>query len=251
MSSTTADSAGKLALDGRFALITGASRGIGAECARLLHAAGARLLLVGRDPKAFEALTRTIGARDGDVAIEILDLADAAAVARVSPEITRHTGRVPDIIINNAGYFTIAPAEETSLQDFERAMQVNVTSAFAMVRAMLPAMKAARNGHIVTIGSIADRNAFPGNVAYAASKYAVRAMHEVLREELRGSGVRTTLISPGPTNTDLWNSVNPDAREGFTRRADMLLPSAVADAVLYALTCPPTVNVDELRISRS
>jgi NADP-dependent 3-hydroxy acid dehydrogenase YdfG len=145
----------------------------------------------------------------------------------------------------------IAPAEETSLHDFARTLQVNVTSAFAMIRAMLPAMKADKHGHIVTIGSIADRNPFPGNVAYATSKYAVRAMHEVLREELRGTGVRTTLISPGPTNTDLWNAVNPDEREGFTKRADMLPASAVADAVMYALTCPANVNVDELRISRS
>ena len=208
-------------------------------------------MLIGRDPRAFEVLAPTIVPRDGDVTIEILDLADPEAVARVSPRFTRHLRRGPDIIINNAGHFVIASVEETSLNDFERTLQVNVTSAFAMVRALLPAMKVGKRGHIVTIGSIADRNIFPGNVAYAASKHAVRAMHEVLREELRGTGVRTTLISPGPTNTDLWNAVNPDEREGFTKRADMLPASAVADAVMYALTCPENVNVDELRISRA
>jgi hypothetical protein len=76
-------------------------------------------------------------------------------------------------------------------------------------------------------------------------------VHEVLRAELRGTGVRATLVSPGPVNTELWDPIDPDSTPGFTKRADMLDADAVAAAVLYALTAPPGVNVDELRLSRS
>lgn len=251
MSSTTVADASEGPLAGRTALITGASRGIGAECARLLHAAGARLILLGRDSTALDKLTRSLPGKGAAVRVEKADLGDSADVARVVQALSGAFDEAPDIIINNAGHFFLAAADETSLEDFARTLQVNVTAPFAIVRELLPALKQRKRGHIVTIGSIADRSVFPGNVAYAASKHAVRAMHEVLREELRGTGVRTTLVSPGPTDTDLWNAVNPDEREGFTKRADMLPASAVAAAVMYAITCPANVNVDELRISRS
>jgi NADP-dependent 3-hydroxy acid dehydrogenase YdfG len=112
-------------------------------------------------------------------------------------------------------------------------------------------MRARRSGHVVSIGSIADRNAYPENAAYAASKFGLRGLHEVLRAELRGSGVRASLISPGPVDTPLWDPVDPDRRPGFTPRAMMLSADTVADAMLYVLTRPPEANVDELRLSRS
>jgi NADP-dependent 3-hydroxy acid dehydrogenase YdfG len=249
MSSTTAASAERSTLAGRTALVTGASRGIGAACVRVLLAAGAKVHAVGRDPLMFRSMMQQIPVPAESTFTQI-DLSDAAALAQALPALRRDLG-TPDIIVNNAGHFFIATAEETDVADFDRTLQVNLSAPFAIVRAFVGDMKRTRSGHLVTIGSIADHRAFPGNAAYAASKYGVRAMHEVLREELRGTGVRTTLVSPGPTNTDLWDPVNPDEREGFTKRADMLPPSAVAEAVLYAVTCPPSVNVDELRLSRS
>ena len=112
-------------------------------------------------------------------------------------------------------------------------------------------MRARGSGTVVTVGSIADRATFPENGAYAASKHGLRALHEVLRAELRGSGVRAVLVSPGPVDTPLWDAVDPDSREGFTPRAAMLAAEAVADAILYVVTRPAGVNVDELRLSRS
>jgi NADP-dependent 3-hydroxy acid dehydrogenase YdfG len=120
-----------------------------------------------------------------------------------------------------------------------------------LVRAVLPAMRARGRGHIVTVGSVADRAVYPENAAYAASKHGARALHEVLRLETRGSGVRATLVSPGPVDTPLWDTIDPDHRDGFTPRAQMLSAQAVADAVLYVVTQPPDVNVDELRLSRA
>ena len=103
-------------------------------------------------------------------------------------------------------------------------------------------------GHLVTIGSVSDHVAFPGSAAYAASKYGVRGLHEVIAEELKGTGVRTTLLSPGPVDTKLWDEVDPDSKPGFTKRAAMLQPSDVADAVLFAVTRPPRVSVDEISL---
>jgi NADP-dependent 3-hydroxy acid dehydrogenase YdfG len=119
------------------------------------------------------------------------------------------------------------------------------------VRAFLPKMKARRSGHIVTIGSIADRSIFAENGAYAASKHAQRAMHEVLRQELLGSGVRASLISPGPTDTSIWDAIDPDNREGFPARASMLPADAVAEAIHWVVKAPAELNVDEMRLSRA
>ena len=112
-------------------------------------------------------------------------------------------------------------------------------------------MRKRASGHIVSIGSIADRVAFPENGGYAAAKFGLRGLHAVLRAELAGSGVRSTLVSPGPVDTPLWDDVNPDEREGFTPRSAMLRPEEVAAAVLFAVSQPASVNVDELRLSRS
>ena len=107
------------------------------------------------------------------------------------------------------------------------------------------------NGDIVSIGSVADHRAFPENAAYGASKHGLRALHDVLRAELHGTGVRVTLVSPGPVDTSLWDEIDPDSREGFTPRSRMLPPNAVAAAVLFAVTQPADVDVELIRLSRS
>src|SRR5256885_12729798 len=119
-------------------------------------------------------------------------------------------------MVNNAGRFALAVVERTSVMEFANTLQVNLTSQFAFLHDFLPEMRARGSGHIVTIGSIADRHAFTENAAYATSKFGVRGLHEVLREEVRGSGVRATLVSPSPVATQLWDEVDPDARAGFT-----------------------------------
>jgi NADP-dependent 3-hydroxy acid dehydrogenase YdfG len=235
-------------LGGKTAVVTGASRGIGLECARALHGAGARVVLVARGAKVL----KTIAAELGDRAHPIVgDMVDTAAVQRVIGEIRALLKGVPDILVNNAGRFGLAAVELTSVVEFANTLQVNLTSQFAFLRDFLPDLRERGSGHIITIGSIADRHAFAENAAYATSKFGVRGLHEVLREEVRGSGVRATLISPGPVDTQLWDEVDPDAREGFTPRKEMLDATAVAEAVLFAATRPAAVNIDELRLSRS
>ena len=234
-------------LAGQTALVTGASRGIGAAVARRLAAAGARVALLARTADTLRAFADELG---DDTVVVPCDVSASGAVewALATLEAAKAT---PDIVVNNAGAFLIASAAETSVAEFRTTLEVNLVAPFAFARAFLGPMRNQKRGHIVTIGSIADRAIFPGNAAYAASKHGLRALHEVLRAELRGTGVRATLVSPGPVNTELWDPIDPDGTPGFTKRADMLDADAVAAAVLYALTEPPSVNVDELRLSRS
>lgn len=220
--------------DGVGALVTGGTRGIGHACAAMLERNGAKVVVVAR----------------GAGATVQCDLSDRVAVEKAIDAI-RSTYGVPRILVNNAGVFRMAPVQGTAIDDFERALQINLFAPFLFIRAFVGDMKKHGAGHIVSIGSIADRVIFPENSAYAASKFGARAMHEVLRAELKGTGVRATLVSPAPVNTGIWDEVDPDNNPGFTPRKDMLSPDAVAAAVEFALTRPPEVNIDELRLSRT
>ena len=235
-------------LAGRTALVTGASRGIGRAAAIRLAAAGARVALLARSGDALASAAAEIGG--GALAIPC-DVTRPEAVESAARRAMEAFGDVPDILVNNAGLFHLQPVEQTTPLDFARTLETNLVAPFLFVRAFLGAMRGRASGHIVTIGSIADRLTFQENGAYAASKYGLRALHEVLRAELRGSGVRATLVSPGPVDTPLWDPVAPDTRLGFTARSAMLSPDAVADAIVYAVTCPAAVNIDELRLSRT
>ena len=106
-------------------------------------------------------------------------------------------------------------------------------------------------GHIVLVGSVAGRTAFPGNSAYSASKFGLRGMHEVLREETRGTGVRTSLVEPGACDTPLWDPIDPDRHPGLPSRDGMLEARQVAEAILFLVTRPATVQIPLLQIERA
>lgn len=239
---------GATSLAGRSALVTGASRGIGAAVARRLAADGVKVALMARDRTALSSLAGELG--HGAVGLAC-DVRDTETLTRAIEQLPELLGEYPDIVVNNAGAFFLAPAQETSVAAFSETLTVNLTAPFAVIRTIVPALSRRGNGHIVNLGSIADRHVFLGNAAYASSKHGLRALHEVVRTELRGTGVRVSLVSPGPVDTKLWDTVDPDSRPGFTPRSDMLSPAAVADAVHYVLTAPPELNVDELRLSRT
>lgn len=226
-------------LTGRVAVVTGASRGIGAAVAERLRAEGAQVA----------RLARTLRAAAHDAGLDLpCDLTQEADVAHAAERILGQYG-APDLVVSNAGAFLVAPLEATRPADFDHQVAVNLRAPFLVARAFLPAMRTARRGIHLTVGSIADHTAFPDNAAYGASKQGVRALHEVLREEFRGSGVRFTLLSPGPTDTTLWDPVDPDHRPGFTPRRRMLRPADVAEAVVFVATRPAHVAIDWVRIN--
>ena len=224
------------ALAGRVALVTGASRGIGAATAEALRTAGARVVRV----------ARALPPGDGflDLAADLTDPAQVDALA----ERVRGDVGPPDLVVSNAGGFLLRPLEQTTMADFDAQVAINLRAAFAVARAFLPMLRDAGRGTFITVGSVADHVGFPENAAYAASKYGLRGLHETLLAEFQGTGVRLTLISPGPTDTDIWAPFDPDRRAGFPRRAEMLRPADVADAVLFIATRPPHVLVDWLRL---
>ena len=232
----------------RTALVTGASRGIGLAVAKALAASGWRVGLVARGAQALDDAARAVG---GSAAPMACDLSDERALRSLVDRVSESFGGAPEVLVNSAGVFALAPAHVADVADFERALEVNLVGPFRLVRAFLPSMRERRSGHVVSIESIANRVALPGNSGYAASKFGLRGFHEVLRAELAGTGVRATLVSPGPVDTPMWDEVNPDERPGFTPRSEMLQPDAVAAAVLYAIEQPPEVNVDEVRLSRA
>lgn len=170
----------------------------------------------------------------------------------MSAEVESTLGGAPDIVVNNAGVFHVARLEVMPTRLFNDVLNTNLVGPFLIVRTFLHQMRLRGSGHFVTIGSVADRNIFPENGAYAPAKYALRAMHEVLREELKGSGVRATLVSPGSVDTSMWDGISFGGAERTAPKRDMMLAAEdVAAAVLYAVTRPVTVNVDELRLSHA
>ncbi len=225
--------------------MTGASRGIGRAIAESLAGAGAQVTLVARGADALHEVANGIGDR---AIVAPCDVSDANAVAVLVASL-KANNIVPHILVNNAGTFPLAPLDEMEPAAFEQAIRTNLVAPFIVLRALLPEMKVRGSGHVVTVGSVSDRSVFVGNGAYAASKYGQRAMHEVLRQELRGTGVRATLVSPAATDTPIWDPIDPDNRPGFPSRASMLQPVDVAEAVLWAVTRPARVNVDEVRLS--
>jgi NADP-dependent 3-hydroxy acid dehydrogenase YdfG len=230
------------------AVVTGASRGIGRAVAGTLAAAGARVFLISRSAGDLERVAADIGR--GAVAVPC-DVTNADAVGRAVDVIGQYSADGPMLLVNNAGVFPLGAIESTDPARFEQTLQANLVAPFRFLHAFVPRMRAAGKGHVITIGSVADRSIYSGNGAYSASKFGARALHEVLREELRGSGVRATLVAPSATDTPIWDPIDPDHTPGLPPRAAMLRPEDVADAVLWAVTRSPHVNVDELRLSRA
>jgi NADP-dependent 3-hydroxy acid dehydrogenase YdfG len=233
-------------LAGRTAVVTGGSRGIGRAIASALTAAGVRTVIIARDATVLEAAASEIGAHP-----IAADMADPAEVDRAIDEVVLHLGGTADIIVNAAGAFTLAPVADTPVAVFDAMLATNVRAPFTLVHAMLPSMIERGSGHIVSIGSVAGRNAFAGNGAYASSKFAVRGLHAVLDAELRGTGVRSTLIEPAATDTGLWDQIDQEKNPGLPSRGAMLRPEAVADAVLFALTRAPDVAIRNIILERS
>ena len=229
-----------MALSAR-ALVTGASRGIGFATARSLRLRGYEVVMVARGKDALQRAASEIGG--------IPVVADVAADGAIDG-IVAEAGN-PDVLVNAAGAFALAPVVKTDPAAFDAMLAANLRAPFLLIRALLPAMLQRRSGHIVSIGSVAGRQAFPGNGAYSASKYGLRGLHEVLEQELRGSGVRITLIEPAATDTPLWDAVDYAQNPGLPARSQMLSADAVAAAVMFALDQPAEAGIKYLGIERS
>jgi NAD(P)-dependent dehydrogenase (short-subunit alcohol dehydrogenase family) len=232
-------------LAGRTALVTGASRGIGRAVAVALAEHGTRVRAMSRTEQALEELRAEHG-----VEPIVVDVRDDAEVWSALDELVERDGAPPDIVVSSAGVFGIEPLASETVNAFDAHLSVNLRAPFLVIRALLPAMLERRSGLIVNIGSVAGRRAFPGNGSYSASKFGLRGLHDVLLEELKGTGVRASLVEPTATDTALWDPLDPDRDASLPSRSEMLRPEDVADAVVFLATRRPGVAIPLLRVER-
>ncbi|MEW2585895.1 SDR family oxidoreductase [Streptomyces virginiae] len=226
--------------------ITGASSGIGEATARRLAADGHRVLLGARRTERLEALSKEINAAGGAAAYRRLDVTDAADVRAFVAAAGERYGRL-DVMVNNAGVMPLSPMDALAVDEWDRMIDVNVRGVLHGIAAALPVMRARGGGHIVNIASVGAYEVSPTAAVYCATKFAVRAISEGLRQE-SGGDVRVTLVSPGVTESELADHISdPAAREAMRAYRAVALPaSAVADAIAYAVSQPPEVDVNEI-----
>lgn len=188
------------------AIVTGASRGIGHAVSRSLLARGYDVVMVARDETAVrfaaQALEAEVGAR-ASAEPWAFDVADASAVDALAASLEAR-GRVPEILVNNAGIVRRGPlVEDTSVEDWNDVMNVNLRGPFLMCRAFLRRMKAAKRGRVVFVGSISSTLGCPNNASYGASKWGVIGLMKAVAEEARGTGLVVTAVLPGSVDTDM------------------------------------------------
>lgn len=225
------------------AVVSGAGSGLGRELALALAQRGHPLVLLGRRLAPLEETLQLTGA-DARTAGMILpcDVRDGLAIERGAAEVNARWGAA-EVVVPAAGVAALSAVEETSEDDFTSAIATNLTGAFLLIRALLPAMKTQGRGVLVPILSVAAQRPFSGWGAYCASKWGLAGLVAVLREELKGTGVRVTALYPGATDTPLWNTL-----PGEWNRAAMVPPSEVARALIYALDAPQSTLVEEIHL---
>ncbi|MCX4825751.1 SDR family oxidoreductase [Streptomyces sp. NBC_01142] len=228
--------------------ITGASSGIGEATARRLATDGHRIFLGARRTDRLERLVEEITSEGGTASFQKLDVTDAASMRAFIDAACSAYGRI-DAVVSNAGVMPLSPLEALKTDEWDRMIDVNVRGVLHAIAAALPAMRAQGGGHFVNIASVGAYEVSPTAAVYCATKFAVRAISEGLRQE-SGGDIRVTLVSPGVTESELADSISdPEAREAMkTYRAVALPASAVADAIAYALAQPSQVDLNEIVI---
>jgi NADP-dependent 3-hydroxy acid dehydrogenase YdfG len=227
------------------ALVTGASRGIGRAIAVRLASSGHDVGLAGRDLGALASVAEELHGHGARVSVQAGDVADPDDVRRIVAAVESDLGPL-GVVVNAAGIAQRAstPLEAFEIDEWDANIATNLRGTFLVCRHALAGLKARGRGAIVNVGSTGSHRSLPGNAAYAASKFGVRALHEALAEECEGTGVRVHLVSPGPVDTPIWNAKAVPPSDEL--RSVMLRPEDVADVVLWLLTRPSRVRIDEV-----
>ncbi len=234
----------------RTVLITGASAGIGAACARAFAAAGARLVLAARRVERLEALAEEVRAAHGtETHLLPLDVRDTGAVFAAVRDLPAEWSQI-DVLVNNAGMGRgMDKLHEGEPAEWDEVLDTNVKGLLYVTRAIVPGMVARGRGHVVNIGSVAGREVYPGGAVYCATKHAVDAITTGLRMDLLGSGVRVSTVDPGLVETE-FSTVR--FRGDAERAAQVyqgltpLSPDDVAASVVWCASQPPHVTVAQV-----
>ncbi|RED40633.1 SDR family oxidoreductase [Paenibacillus sp. VMFN-D1] len=233
-------------INGKVVVITGASSGIGEATAKLLASRGAHVVMGARRVEKLEALASLIQAEGGSALYQQLDVTSIEQMQSIIRLAQSRFGRV-DVIVNNAGVMPLSPLEALKIDEWNRMIDVNIRGVLHGIAAGLPVMKEQQSGHMINVASIGAYSVTPTAAVYCATKYAVRAITEGLRQEI-DEDIRVTLVSPGVTESELAESITDDGAREFmkTYRRNALPASAIAQAIAYAIEQPADVDVNEL-----
>ncbi|MDZ8263911.1 SDR family oxidoreductase [Nostoc sp. ChiQUE01b] len=234
-----------LNVENKVIAITGASSGIGEATAKLLAQNGANVVLGARRTEKLEAIVKEIRDQGNSAEFKAVDVTDREDVKAFIHFALDKFGRV-DVIYNNAGVMPLSPMNALKVEEWDTMIDVNIRGVLNGIAAGLPIMEAQGGGQFINTASIGAHMVAPTGVVYCATKYAVWAISEGLRQESKN--IRVTIISPGVVETELGSDITDDAAKGFLKelRKTALTPQAIARSVLFAVSQPDDVDVNEI-----
>jgi NAD(P)-dependent dehydrogenase (short-subunit alcohol dehydrogenase family) len=230
-------------LKGKKALVTGGSKGIGKEVVLELIKAGASVAIASRHP-IINLTEAELEAREGLIKAYSIDFSEVNKISGKVSEIINDLEGL-DILINSAGMAYTNEIINTSLADWQKVINLNLTSVFETIRAVIPAMRSQKSGTIINIASIAAKQAFPTWGAYSASKFGLMGLTQALAAEERSHGIKVMAICPGSVDTPLWDTLAPEVVANFDRRS-MLEARTVAEMIMTMLSLPANATIQDL-----
>lgn len=238
-------------IKGKVAIVTGASSGIGYATCLALSKAGARVAAGARRTDRLESLEKEIAKNGGEILIQKLDVTKKAECDSFVDAAAKKWGMVY-ILVNNAGLMPLSFFKSLKVDEWDRMIDVNIKGVLYCTAAAIPHMLAKKSGHIVNISSVAGRVVFPAGSVYCATKHAVTALSEGLRQEFSTrSNIRVTCIEPGVVATELTNTITDKSLEKFveaTKQMEALYAEDIANAILFAVESPSHMNVNEILV---
>ncbi len=232
-------------------IITGASSGIGYTTALTLSREGATIVAGARRADKLESLKQAVKDQNGEILINQLDVTKREECTNLANSAIDKYGRI-DVLINNAGLMPLSFVKNLKIDEWDRMVDVNIKGVLYSTASVIPHMLANKSGHIVNISSIAGRLVFPAGSVYCATKHAVTAFSEGLRQELsQRSNIRVTCIEPGVVATELNNTITDSSLQGFlesVKKMEPLQAQDIANAILFAIDSPNHMNVNEIMI---
>jgi len=235
-------------IKGKVVVITGASSGLGEATAKHLSAEGAIVVLGARRSDRIRSLADELNAKGGKALAVATDVTHHDQVKKLVDAAVDKFGRI-DVMINNAGLMPHSPLERLKIEDWNRAIDVNIKGVLYGIAAALPHMQRQKSGHIINVSSVAGHKVTPNGAVYCATKHAVRVISEGLRQEVKPYNIRTTIISPGAVATELPDSITePDIAEGARKfYKEVAIPAdSFARTVAFAMSQPDDVDVNEI-----
>jgi NADP-dependent 3-hydroxy acid dehydrogenase YdfG len=234
-------------VEGKFVVITGASSGLGEATARLLCEQGASLVLGARRVERIQVLAEELTSSGCKALAVPTDVTHYEQVKSLVDAAVQAYGHI-DVTLNNAGLMPFSPLERLKIDEWNQMIDVNIKGVLYGIAAALPYMKQQQAGHFINVSSVAGHKVRPPGTVYAATRHAVRALSEGLRQEVKPYNIRTTVISPGAVATELPNSTTePDIAENVRKSYESAIPAdSFARAVAFAISQPEEVDVNEI-----